>query len=280
MTVDSQQRYAWAGAAVLIFGVALAWLMRPIGSSPPPPQGVMVFAAASLRDVMHDVGSAFTIERGTGAERVHFNIAGSNVLAQQIVAAAQADLFVSANEHWLDHVDRAGRVVDGTRKAILSNRLVVVAHKTTSWKVDEPTDLSRLPFEHLSLGNPDAVPAGRYAKQFLEAAALDDGTLWDAVSDRVAPAPDVRAALALVESDPSVLGIVYRTDATASDDVRILYEIPESDIPPVRYAVARIYRPDAPAGAQAFYEFLFSDPAQELFAERGFIPIKQDSPGP
>jgi len=279
MSSESQRRYVWVGAAVLVVGIGLAWLMRP-GASQPAPQGVMVYAAASLRDVMHDVGSAFAIENGAATERVHFNIAGSNVLAQQIVAAAQADIFISANADWIDHVEKAGRVVDGTRKDILSNRLVVVAHESTDWKIDEPADLGRLPFEHLSVGNPDAVPAGRYARQFLEGTAYANETLWDGVSDRVAPAPDVRAALALVEADPSVLGIVYRTDATASDDVRILYEIPDSEVPPVRYAVARIYRPDASDQAEAFYEFLLSAKAQELFAERGFVPIKQDPPGP
>lgn len=254
----------------MLVALGLAWTVRPgvpVATSP----DVTVFAAASLRDVVYEVGAAFSGWAETSG-RLYFNVAGSNVLAQQIVASSQADVFLSANEKWMDHVEESGRLVDGSRKPILSNRLVVVANASTDWSATSANDLVRIPFKHLSIGNPDAVPAGIYAKAFLEKMSYDEGTLWAALSDRVAPALDVRAALALVEADPSVIGMVYRTDATESRLVRILFELPRGVAPPIRYFAARVYRPGAPATAQQFYDFLFSDEARRIFAEHGFEP--------
>jgi molybdate transport system substrate-binding protein len=197
------------------------------------------------------------------------------MLAQQIVASSQADIFLSANERWMDHVEKAGRLIAGTRKPVLSNRLVIVAHAATDWQMDEGADLAAIEFEHLSLADPEAVPAGIYAKAFLQRTPYGDETLWDVLSPKVAPALDVRAALALVDADPAVIGIVYRTDARASGHVRILFEIPDSQVPPITYSAARVYRPDAPATAERFFDFLFSREAQAIFVQHGFVPFAQ-----
>jgi molybdate transport system substrate-binding protein len=175
----------------------------------------------------------------------------------------------------MDHVEKAGRLIAGTRRPVLSNRLVIVAHAATDWRMDEAADLAAIEFEHLSLADPEAVPAGTYAKAFLEQTSYGNDTLWDVLSPKVAPALDVRAALALVEADPAVIGIVYRTDARASGHVRILFEIPDSQAPPITYSAARVYRSDAPAAAERFFGFLFSRKARALFAQHGFVPFAQ-----
>jgi molybdate transport system substrate-binding protein len=273
MPTGQQVRFAPLGAAILVIALGLAWTLRP-NAAAVASQDITVFAAASLGDVMKEVGSAYAQEHVT-PHKVYFNIAASNVLAQQILASSEADLFLSANEQWMDEVETAGRLVGETRKPFLSNSLSIIAHAESDWQIHEASDLARLPFRHLAVGNPQAVPAGRYAKAFLEATPHQDGTLWAALSDKVVPTLDVRAALALVEADSSIIGIVYRTDAAASQYVRVLLEIPDDAAPPIHYFAARVDRDAAQANSQRFFDFLFSASAQTIFARHGFIPAEQ-----
>ena len=213
----------WSYLIVGLLAVA-AWLLVLIPRDQPGPRTeINVFAAASLRDVLTDVGKQFESKTGL---KMRFNFAGSNVLAQQIAAAEVADVFVSANQRWMDFVDQKKRSVPGTRRFLLSNRIVVVAHVSTDWTISTPQELAELPIRFLSVGDPEAVPAGLYAKNYLSEIEYESGSLWSFFRSRVAPAPDVRAALNLVASDPEVIGIVYRTDAIAAESVRVLYEIP------------------------------------------------------
>ncbi len=253
------------GAVTITVTIVIAFLVRPVTAV----DDVNVFAAASLRDVLQDIDASFNRDGGTRS-RIRFNLAGSNVLAQQIAASSQADIFLSASLRWMDYVENAGRLVPNSRRVFLASRLAVVAHKDSDWSVDEAGDIAALGFRHLALASPDGVPAGEYAKAFLANTRTDNGTLWDRVADRVAPTLDVRAALALVESDPSTLGIVYRTDARASKGVRILFEVPERATPTIQYYAARVQRRDAPQAANDVYAYLFSSEAREIFADHGF----------
>lgn len=245
-------------------------------TSEPAPE-VMVFAAASLRDAALEIGPLFAQEAGSD---VRYNFAGSNDLAQQILAAPKADVFLSANESWMDEVEAAGRLAAGTRSAFLSNRLVVVARADSPHRVSAPEDLATLPYRHLALANPDAVPAGIYAREWLASLpGPGGGTLWDAVAPRVAPALDVRAALALAESDPEVIGIVYRTDVAASERARVLYEVPAGEAPPVTYAAAAIDGGPNPEGGRAYVEFLAGEAAAAVFRRHGFV-VGDGDPAP
>jgi molybdate transport system substrate-binding protein len=232
---------------------------------------VTVFAAASLRDAMQEVGELY--REATGVEPV-FNFAGSNELARQILAAPRADVYLPANEKWMDEVETAGRVVEGTRGALLSNRLVVIARTDSPHRVAAPEDLATLPHRHLVLAQPDAVPAGIYAREWLASkpAPGGEGTLWDAVAERVAPTLDVRAALGLVESDPDLVGIVYRTDAASSERVHTLYEVPEAEGPRIVYAAAAIAGGPNPEAGRSFVDFLAEPAASEVFERHGFVP--------
>lgn len=230
---------------------------------------VLVFAAASLREAMQELGTAFQQESGT---RVVFNFAGSNDLAHQVGAARGMDLFLSASEGWMDTVHDAGRLVPGTRRDLLSNALVVVAHARDTSTVAEPCALASLPFRTLALGDPEAVPAGTYARTWLRGMRCEGRPLWDAVQARVAPAPDVRAALGLVLADPRVIGIVYRTDQLAfADRTRVLYEV--RDGPPIRYVLAQVAEGGNPSAAHRFYDFIVGPRGAEVFRRHGFTPL-------
>ena len=230
----------------------------------------LVFAAASLRDVFDELADHF--ERQTGITPV-FNFAGSNVLALQIEASPSADVFVSANERWMDYVEDAELIVPGSRRALLSNRLVVIAHRTSTLALSHPSELAEAGFRFLSLADPQAVPAGLYARHFLENVPVDGGDLWTSVRDRVAPAPDVRAALGMVEAQPDTLGIVYRTDARAAEKLRVLLEVPEQLAFPIRYSAATIRGPRSRQPAERFLDFLASRAAAAVFEAHGFIVL-------
>lgn len=230
---------------------------------------VAIFAAASLRNVMEDLRPA--LREATGREPI-YNFAGSNVLAQQIEAALGADVFLSANERWVDFLQQADRLVSGARRVFASNHLVVVTHRDSELSMESPRDLASPTVRFLSLGNPSAVPAGVYAMGFLEGAQLSGGdTLWEALQDRVAPAPDVRAALGMVEARTDVAGIVYATDVRQSTRVKVLYEVPPESAPPIRYVAAAVR--GGPAGenvARAVLEVLSSAEGLEVLQRHGF----------
>ncbi len=235
-------------------------------SGDPP---VMVFAAASLRNVAADLAVEMERRHGVG---VVYNFAGSNTLAQQIRAAPGADVFLSADEQWVDVLEDAGRTVTGTRRAFLSNRLVVIARRDAALEIDDPRELADAAsgVRFLALADPQAVPAGRYARAALERLDHDGGDLWSALADKVAPALDVRAALALVESDPEIAGVVYRSDAMTSQKVRVLCELPAADDAPIRYSAVLIAGGAAPELGRLFLDFLLGPAAREIAERHGF----------
>lgn len=245
------------------------------GDDVPKAKEVTVFAAASLREAVAEAGEEFT--RRTGSPIV-YNFAGSNDLAHQIVAAPRADVFLSASERWMDEVEKAGRTVAGSRRDLLSNALVVIGHRDANVAVPEPCALVAARFEHVAMGDPEAVPAGTYARDWMKSVTCGNATLWDGVQARVAPAPDVRSALGLVLADPDVIGMVYRTDQMAyGDRTKVLHEVRGG--PPIRYALAQVAGGPAPAEGKAFAEFLASQEAMAIFRKHGFLPVP-DAPAP
>jgi molybdate transport system substrate-binding protein len=256
-----------AGPAVLCVAV---WLSA-VGCGRTPARPVLVFAAASLEDAMTEAAVAYT---GRTRITVALNAAGSNVLAQQIKAGAPADLFVSADARWVDDLIAAGLLDAASRRELLTNRLVVIAHPEAAFALSTLGELGGLPFRYLSLADPDAVPAGRYAKSLLEHTYIATGTVWNAVADRVAPAPDVRAALALVAAEPQAVGIVYRSDV-AGAGVEVLLEIDRELDPPIRYVAALTRRGPRPVpGAAELLEFLGGDQARAIFERHGFLFLR------
>jgi len=231
----------------------LGWALGACGS---PGEGeVTVYAAASLRDAL-----AEAIDARPGGGDVHLNLGSSGDLARQIVAGGRADLFLSADELELDRVERAGLVEAGTRRRWLGNALVVVVPADAP-AVDGAFDLSSV--GRLSIAHPEAVPAGRYARAWLESQGL-----WNSLRERVLPGVDVRAALAAVESGAAGAGIVYRTDAARSKRVKVVRVVPAGEGPAIVYAAAAI-RGCGPA-ARALLEHLVSARSAVIFARHGF----------
>lgn len=225
-----------------------------------PTRGPVVLAASSLQEALEEVGAAWE-EQGHPAPVLSF--AGSSALARQIEQGAPADLFISADEEWMDTVEAKELLRPGTRADLLGNQLVVIA--PLGGKADA---LPALGDGRLALADPEAVPAGRYAK-----AALESLGLWDDLADNVVPAENVRAALAFVERGEAALGIVYATDAKASTKVRVVEQLPEGSHPPIRYPAAVLAASTHPDAA-AFRAFLASDGARRIFTQRGFAVVE------
>ncbi|MDH3745302.1 MAG: molybdate ABC transporter substrate-binding protein [Acidobacteriota bacterium] len=235
---------------------------------------LVVFAAASLAQVARDLGAEFEERQDI---RVIFNFAGSNTLAQQISVAGLADVFLSADADWARFLENRGRALPGSLRPLFSNRLVIIGHRSAAFSIDEPGHLLRraslgLPnYRYLAVADPRGVPAGRYARRRLQGLDAPDGdSLWDALADRMAPTLDVRAALTLVESDPQILGFVYRTDAAASPHVRVLYEFPADPEQPIAYWGVQVAESGQPAAARAFLDFLETESAADIVRRHGF----------
>ncbi len=272
---------ALAGAAML----AAALAGPALGA-----ERLLVFAAASLQGTVDAVAQRFE-EQGGAAAAVSF--AASSTLALQIERGAPADLLVSASPEWTDRLEAARLLRPGTRGNLLGNRLVLVTSALRN-----ATAPIRRHFRHspvtrpspaiphspvipakagihtlaqllgdgrLAMGDPNHVPAGRYAK-----AALERLGVWRTVADRVAGAADVRRALALVARGEAPYGIVYATDALAEDRVTVAGVFPEDSHPPIHYTVA-VPAASAHPQAGAFLEFLWTPAARAVFEARGFV---------
>lgn len=229
-------------------------------------RGPVVLAAASLQEAMTDAANVWSARRHA---RPVLSFAGSSALARQIDAGAPADLFVSADEDWMDHVARKGLVRPGTRMSFLANRLVLIApanSRVRALTIGRNFPLARLLGQgRLAMADPDAVPAGKYGK-----AALSNLGVWAAVSTRVARAENVRAALALVERGEAPFGVVYATDARASRRVKVVGTFPADSHGPITYPVA-LLQTSTDREAEGFRRFLISREGKALFARRGFV---------
>ena len=245
-------------------GAALAAML----STPAFSDEVVVFAAASLKDALDAVATDF--EAATG-HTVTISYAGSNALAKQILEGAPADIFLSAAVDWMDAVDDAGLVVEGTRTDLLGNRLVLVAHGRNAAPVElgPGFDLATLLGDgKLSLAMVDAVPAGKYAREALETLGI-----WASVQDSVAQSENVRAALSLVAMGEAPFGIVYATDIGASDDVTAIGAFPTESHTPIVYPGA-VLTGAADAADLAFFEALSSDAGDARFRAAGFVILE------
>lgn len=235
-------------------------VMAGCGGADAPPRGPVVLAAASLQGAFEEVAAAWASE---GHATPVLSFAATSALARQIEEGAPADVFVSADEEWMDMVEARGLLRTETRKNLLGNRLVLVTQQGGAVR-----NLAALGDGRLALADPNAVPAGKYAR-----AALESLGEWQAVEDRVVPAENVRAALALVERGEAALGIVYATDARASGGVDVLRELPEASHPPIRYPSAVLAASQHPDAA-GFLAFLSSAEARRIFVAHGFETIR------
>jgi molybdate transport system substrate-binding protein len=248
------------GAAVALFGALVATAV-PAAERP-----VTVFAAASLAEALEEVGAAYRARGGA----VRFSFASSAQLARQIEGGAAADVFFSADETWMDYLEARGRIDPASRASLLGNRLVLIAPADSAVALSIGPGFplaAALGAGRLACADPDAVPAGRYARE-----ALTRLGVWDGVAGRLAPAENVRAALALVARGEVPLGIVYETDAALEPRVRTIGVFPADAHTPIRYPVALV-RGAQPA-ATAVVRFVAGPEARAIFLKYRFSVLR------
>lgn len=228
---------------------------------------VVIFAAASLKTALDGVAADYQAATGN---TVTISYAGSNALAKQIIEGAPADIFLSAAENWMDEVEKAGLLVDGSRTDLWGNSLVLIAHgkDVAPIELTQGTDLKALLGDgKLSMAMVTSVPAGQYGKEALESLGL-----WASVEDTVAQSENVRAALALVATGEAPYGIVYASDAVADENVSVVATFPETSHKPITYPAALLKTAADPAD-KAFLEALSAAAADAKFTEQGFAVL-------
>ena len=225
---------------------------------------VTVFAAASLTEVLAEVGQAFTASTQVP---VRFSFAASSALARQIESGAPAEVFVSADQDWMDYLASRSLIRPGTRGDIVSNRLVLVAPADSRVALRIRPGFALLAAlgrkGRLATADPGSVPAGKYAR-----AALLQLGVWNEVQHRLIPADNVRTALNFVALGEAPLGIVYATDARGNRRLRIVDTFPASSHARISYPAAATTR--ASPHALDFLKFLHGEAAQKIFARAGF----------
>lgn len=245
--------------SLVVVALAAAPLVARAESEP-----VTIFAAASTAEALDEIAAAYAAAGGATIRPV---LAASSTLARQIAQGAPADLFLSANVAWMDHLAEQRIILPDSRVALLANRLVLVApaDSTLRLRLSPELDLAGLLGDgRLAIGDPNHVPAGIYAREALQALGL-----WNQVADRLAQASSVRAALALVDRGEVPAGIVYETDAAIAPQVRIVDAFPARFTPKIVYPMAIVAGRDRPA-VRAVHAFLQSDAATAIFARHGF----------
>lgn len=227
---------------------------------------VTVFAASSLTSAIMEIGERYT---KTSGQRVRLSFAASSALARQIAAGAPADIYLSANQDWMDYLAKRGLIDTNSRTARVGNRLVLIAPTDSALgqvAINRSLDLSGLlaPDGRIAVGDPAHVPAGAYAKQ-----ALSRLGLWPDAAPRLARLDNVRHALALVERGETPLGIVYATDARITRKVRIVGEFPAGTHMAIAYPFA-ILKDRRTETVDAFYAYMTGKAGLAVFREFGF----------
>jgi molybdate transport system substrate-binding protein len=240
----------------LCLGLALGALSADAGE-------IHVFAAASLTDALKELSAIY---EKTAGDKLVLNLGASSLLARQIQEGAPADLFLSADEEKMDGLDKHHLLLAGTRRSVLSNTLVVVVPLDSSLKIGAAEDLAGARIRVLALAEPQSVPAGIYAKQYLQGKKL-----WSRVIDKVVPTENVRAALAAVESGNADAGIVYKTDAGISKKVKVAFEVPQAEGPKISYPFAVVAGTKQPDAARRLLTWLESADALAVFQKYGFL---------
>jgi molybdate transport system substrate-binding protein len=233
-------------------------------SAPAQDKSITVFAAASMKNALDEIDSAFTAKTGI---KVIASYAASSVLAKQIEQGAPADIFMSADTDWMDYVASRKAVNEATRINLLGNSIVLIAPRDAAIgkvTIGPGFDLAKLAGGgRIATGDVSAVPVGKYAR-----AALEKLGAWQAAEPKFAMAESVRAALTLVARGEAALGIVYATDAQVEPGVKIIGTFPGDSHPPIIYPVAATTT--AKPEASSYLSFLRSSAAKAIFERYGF----------
>ena len=225
-----------------------------------------MFAAASLTDAITEISKSFESERNV---KIYTNFAGSQTLQLQIERGAPADLFISASPKQMDALRAKGAIRESSRRDVLRNSLVLVAPIGSSHQIETPVELADSRIRRIAIGEPSSVPAGIYGAE-----ALNRLGIWSGVKPKLIPGADVRSVLAYTAAGEVDFGIVYRTDASVSEKVRIAYEFPASSHSPIVYPAAVIRGAKHEALAHSFLRYLETSEVKRVFEKYGFSVVK------
>lgn len=254
----------------IMLALALALLTCGLTSqSAQASDDTLVFAAASLQQSLDAVANAWTL---SGHPPVRLSYAASSTIARQIEQGAPADIFISANQAWMDYLSQKNLIDNGSRRDLLGNRLVLIAPKSSAVSVviESGFDIkAALKGGRLAMADTASVPAGQYGVEALKVLKV-----WEFAETAVVQGGNVRDALAFVARGEATLGIVYATDARIEPRVSIVGEFPANTHPAIIYPAALTARPHD-GNAEAFFSFLHSRQAGEIFESYGFsLPEK------
>ena len=225
-----------------------------------------VFAAASLTDAVTEISKSFESEREV---RVYTNFASSQTLQVQIERGAPADLFISASPKQMDALQEKGAIHESSRRDVLRNSLVLIAPTSSSHQIERPEELAGSHTRRIAIGEPSSVPAGIYGAEVFRRLGI-----WPQIQPKLIPGADVRAVLAYTEAGEVDFGIVYKTDASVSENVRVAYEFPALSHSPILYPAAVIRDTKHKNLARLFLQYLRTLEAKLVFEKHGFSVVK------
>ncbi len=246
---------------------ALALIAILLSFAPAGAADITVFAAASLTDVLNEIGNSYEAKTHN---RVVFAFGASSTLAKQIESSAGADVFLSADTDWMNYLDSKDLIDRKSRKNLVGNTLVLIAPAGTGTTIeigDHFPLLQELHGGRLSMADPDSVPAGKYGR-----AALIALGVWPSVKDHIVSSENVRVALAYVARGEAPLGIVYKTDALSEPKVKIVGAFPTGSHQPIVYPAA--LTKDSKQEAKGFLLYLSGPEARAVFEKAGFAVLK------
>ena len=244
-----------------LVAVLIALLFTGCGAN--PPAELQVYAPPTMLEAMEEIAELYRSEAGV---IISLNLASSGILAQQIMAGAPADVFISAHPDWMDEVQRAGFLAPGTRSQVAGNKLVVIVPAGTGTSITSLSDLTSPAVERIAIADPSHAPAGMYAREALRAAGV-----WNRIVDKILPALNARAASSYVERGEADAGIVNQTDARVVPGVDVAFEIPPALQPLISFQAAAIDTAD-PLTAHRFLDFLRGPRGQRVLRRFGFEP--------
>ncbi|MEO1144151.1 MAG: molybdate ABC transporter substrate-binding protein [Cyanobacteria bacterium J06638_22] len=221
-----------------------------------------ISVAASVQDAMNDIQTAYQDEMPNVA--ITYNFGSSGSLAQQIAQGAPTDVFLSASIQWMDDLEGDGHILGDSRQDLLQNAMVLIAPQDNADLANFDA-LTMEPIDRVAIGEPESVPAGRYAKEVLTSMEIFDG-----LESKLVFASNVRQVLSYVETGNVDAGVVYATDAMLSDQVRVVATAPTETHSPIVYPIAVVQDSENIEAAQAFVDFLSTDTAIAIFEAYGF----------
>jgi molybdate transport system substrate-binding protein len=232
--------------------------------SPAPSDEITVSAAISLKDALDEISHLYSSEHPSA--EVHFNLGGSGTLQRQIEQGAPVDIFISASPKEMDSLQSQALLLPDTRKDLAQNSVVLIVPAGSS-SISGFQDLTKAAVKTVAVGEPQTVPAGKYAQE-----VLTHFGIFDQLKPKLVLAKDVRQVLTYVETGNADAGIVYATDAKISKRVTVVATASADSHSPVVYPAALIKRSKNPAGAKMFLEFLGGEKARAVFQKYGFVP--------